>query len=147
MDIATFRTVLPEFANSTTYTDAAITYWLTQGMLLLLASVWGTTLDQGLLYYTAHNLAIGRRNQLIAAAGGVPGEVKGATASKGVDKANVSYDTQGPQFAKAGLYNTTTYGLEFMRLARLVGIQGIRQIGGCGGPGVDTGPFGEGWLG
>lgn len=146
MDITTFRTVLPEFANSTTYPDAAITYWLAQGALLLLASVWGTTLDQGLLYYTAHNLAIGQRNLRAANAGGVPGEVKGATASKGVDKVNVAYDTQNTQFVKAGLFNTTTYGLEFIRLARLVGIQGIRQIGGCAGPGVNTGPFGDGWV-
>lgn len=121
MDIATFRATLPEFSNTTDYTDAQVTFYLTQGVAMLRPERWKDMTDQGLLYYTAHNLVLARQRAKSAASGGVPGLTQGVVASKGVDKVNVSYDTQAATLERGGHWNQTTYGVQFLQLARMVG--------------------------
>ena len=128
MDIATFRSVFPEFSNTTTYTDAAITFWLNTGLANLNACVWKTQQDEGLLYYIAHNLVIAQRRAATAAVGGVPGTTQGPIASKGVDKVNIGYTTEAVTLENGGMYNQTDYGIQFLKLARMVGAQGVQNV-------------------
>ena len=146
MDIATFRAVFPEFSNSTTYSDAQITFFLTQGTNVMNANIWGTLFDQGVGYYIAHNLVLAQRRAKSVASGGTPGVTQGAVSSKGVDKVNVSYDTNSVALEKGGMYNQTDYGIQFLQLSRMAGAQGIIQTNGSGWPGVDTGVFGSGYV-
>lgn len=143
MDIATFRSVYPEFANSTTYPDAQVQYYLTQGAVMLNSRIWLALQDQGLGLYTAHYLALAQQRARAAAAGGVPGGVQGPTSSKSVADVAVSYDTAAVTLENGGQWNLTTYGVEFLQLARMVGAQGMIQTGG-GFPGVNLGVFGNG---
>lgn len=126
MDITTFRSTFPEFANTTTYPDAQVTFWLTTGETMLNASIWGSLQDQGLLYYIAHNLVIQQRRAKTAAAGGAPGVASGNVSSKGVDKVNVGYDTEAIKLKNGGMYNQTDYGIQFLQLARMLGAVGIQ---------------------
>jgi hypothetical protein len=130
MDAATFRVNLPEFTDSTLYPDSQINRWLTLGGLLLLAEAWGDLLDHGLELYTAHHLALWRRNANVAANGGIPGQGGGVVASKSVDTASTSYDTGAATLAGAADWNLTTYGVEFARLARQIGMGAPSQIMG-----------------
>lgn len=126
MTPTTFRANFPEFASATDYPDAQINFWLGLAEKLLRPERWCDLLDQGLQLYVAHHLAIGRKNQLSAAAGGVPGTVQGPQSSKAVDKVSVSYDTGSGTFKDAGFWNTTTYGLQFWNLILLVGAGGVQ---------------------
>ena len=141
MDIATFRSVPPEFANSTTYPDAQVQFYLTQGQTMLNASIWGSSQDQGLLYYMAHNLVLAQRRAKTASAGGAPGVTQGAVSGKGVDKVNVSYDTEAVKLKNGGMYNQTDYGIQFLQLARMFGAVGIQTS--ASGPGYYSGVLGN----
>lgn len=121
MDNPTFRAVYTEFSNATTYSDAAVNYWLAEATNMLSATVWGTSLDMGIGLYTAHFLALGQRNAQAAAMGGVPGQATGAVSSKSVGGVSISYDTGATNEADAGQWNATTYGKKFFRYAQMFG--------------------------
>lgn len=145
MDNPTFRSIYPEFASLTTYPDAQVNYYLAQAVTMLNASVWCSLQDQGVALYTAHNLTLAARRAKTALAGGTPGLAQGILASKAVDKVSMGFDTGSVAIEGAGAYNLTEYGLQFIKLARLVGAQGMIQTGG-GYPGVNTGVFGDGFI-
>lgn len=145
MDVNTFRSILPEFSNTTYYPDVAVQYWLTTALTMLPLNVWTTLLDQGVLYYAAHNLALARGRARSAAGGAAPGTTQGALTSKGVDKVSAGYDANAVTLKDGGLWNQTTYGIQFLQLARMVGAQGITQLSGYA-LGVDTGVFGPGYV-
>jgi hypothetical protein len=126
MDISTFRQDFPEFANTTDYPDAQVTFWLGVGGKLLRAERWFDLLDQGLELFTAHHLAIGAKDQATASAGGIPGAVQGNVSSKSVDKVSVSYDASRVTYDDAGFWNMTTYGLRYWNLLMLVGAGGVQ---------------------
>jgi len=126
MDIITFRQDFPEFASTTDYPDAQVTFWLGVGGKLLRAERWFDLLDQGLELFTAHHLAIGAKDLATATAGGIPGAVQGNVTAKSVDKVSVSYDASRVTYDDAGFWNMTSYGLRYWNLLMLVGAGGVQ---------------------
>lgn len=130
MDASTFRQIFPEFADTSAYSDAQVNFYLTQGRLMLRSDRWGDLLDQGLQYFTAHQLVLARQRAKTALSGATPGETEGAVSSKSVDSVSVSFDTQSVVLNEGGHWNLTTYGVQFLQLARMVGA-GPVQVNGA----------------
>lgn len=124
--VASFRAAFPEFASTTDYPDAQVQFWLDLAAKLLNVDRWYDLLDQGTMLFTAHNLAISRRDQLAGSSGGIPGAIQGAIASKSVDKVSVSYEANSALYEDAGFWNLTSYGLRYWNLVRMVGAGGIQ---------------------
>lgn len=126
MDAQQFRQDFPEFADATAFPGPTVDFYLGLGVKLLNADRWAETLDYGLELFTAHHLAIAARDQQAAAVGGVGGEIKGALASKSVDKVSASYNNGAALNPDAGFWNLTSYGLRFWQLARMIGAGGVQ---------------------
>lgn len=126
MDAAQFRADFPEFSDTTTYPDSAVNLWLILGEKTLAPDRWCDYLDLGLELFIAHNLAVAAGNQLASSVGGAPGQVKGPTTGKSVDKVSVSYGANLVGLNNAGFFNLTTYGIQYLQLARMVGTGGIQ---------------------
>ena len=60
------------------------------------------------------------------AAGGEPGEVTGPATAKWVDKVSVGYDAQSVALTDGGFWNMSSYGIQFLQLARMIGTGGIQ---------------------
>jgi len=116
-----FRAAFPEFANKTTYPDAMVTYYAELANLTLNIERWGDFLTHGTYLFIAHYCALRAKAIADAAAGGIPGQ-SGVIASKSVSDVSVSFDTNASVEAGAGIYNSTTYGRELIKIARMVGI-------------------------
>ena len=121
MDVGTFRTILPAFADPGLYSGSAISYWMGVGMARFNPLVWGNNLNEGLLYFIAHNLAIAT---IAGKAGALNGT--GIVASKSVGPASISYDNNIGMIDGAGAYNLTIYGRLFYQLSQLVGAGGLQ---------------------
>jgi len=80
----------------------------------------------GIELITAHQLVLSARDQLAASVGGIPGEVKGPTTSKSVDKVSVGYDASAVTLDDAGFWAMSAYGLRFLTLARMMGAGGLQ---------------------
>ncbi|TJZ75585.1 DUF4054 domain-containing protein [Chitiniphilus eburneus] len=126
MDAQQFRTDFPEFANTSTYPTATVDFWLSLAEKMLPPDRWCDLWGHGLELFTAHHLALGAANQRAAAVGGIPGQVKGPATSKAVDKVSAGYDSGAVTLTDGGFWNLTTYGIEFLQLARMVGAGGIQ---------------------
>ena len=126
MDAAQFRADFPEFADTTKYPDSAVNLWLSLGEKTLAPDRWCDYLDVGLELFTAHHLAIAAGNQLAEMVGDTGGQVKGPLNSKSVDKVSAGYNTGAVALQDGGFYNLTTYGIQFLQLARMVGTGGIQ---------------------
>jgi hypothetical protein len=126
MDIATFRQQFPEFADDTKYADSVVGFWLDVVNRMLNADRWADLLDIGLALALAHHLVIAVREQGTAIAGKVPGAVMGAQTSKSVDTVSVSYDVGAVTNEGGGFWNMTTYGIQFLGMARMVGMGGVQ---------------------
>ena len=115
LDNATFRQTFPEFADATKYPDAQLTFWLTFSANFVNAAKWGDAYDAGLSLVLAHHLVISGNNQ--ASPGG------GSTLSSGESAGDVSisYDTANMIEEKGGHWNTTSYGRQYLRMARFMG--------------------------
>lgn len=122
MDATTLRTDFPEFADGTKYPTGTVNFWLSVGAKLLNAERWGELLDHGLELFTAHHLVVSARDVTAAAGGkGVPGTASGVVSSKSVGNLSLSYDTGAGIEENAGHWNLSTYGTQFINLARMVG--------------------------
>lgn len=126
MDAATFRQDYPEFGSTSDYPDAQVNLWLSMAAKMLNADRWGDILDLGLCLYTAHHLALGRRDVIAAASGGIPGSIQGVLTSKSVDKVSAAYDASSITNPEAGFWNGTIYGVRLYNLARLMGAGGVQ---------------------
>lgn len=142
---ASFRQQFPEFSDLGNYPDVMLQLWLDQMTKMLDAGRWGDLLDLGLSLATAHQLSIARQRQLSVAFGGAPGAASGPVQSKGVDKVNVSYDTGAVNEEGAGHWNLTSYGQQYIRLARQIGIGPIQVGAPVAGAGVSL--YLGGWAG
>lgn len=118
---ATFRQIFPEFADPIKAPDVKLNLLSQEALLEMDAVQWGTWLDVGCNYLTAHKLAVGLRRLKEARGGGVPGMVQGPLASKAVGEASASFDNSEVVVKGGGILNTTVYGLEFLRLQRMIG--------------------------
>lgn len=126
MDIPAFRTSFPEFADSAIYPSSKISFWAGLAEKLVLLSVWGDCRSQGVSLYVAHELVLEGANARAAAVGGAPGQFTGAASSKSVGSVSVGYDSSGTSEKDAGYWNLTTYGKQFIRLARMFGAGAIQ---------------------
>lgn len=125
-----FRIDFPEFANTTTYPDSLITYWLAVAAQLVNATQWAGLATLGQELATAHFLVLAARDQATAAANGTPGVVSGPQTAKSVGSVSASMDTAAVTVANAGSWNMTSYGIRFLNLCRLIGAGGM-QLPSC----------------
>lgn len=123
VDAAKFRTDFPELSDTAKYPESVITFWLGVGVNLLPADRWDTLIDTGLELFTAHHVVIAARE-----AGGTPGAVTGPHSAEAVDKVSYSTDTQAVTLTDGAFWNMTSYGIQFLQLARMIGSGGI-QVG------------------
>lgn len=127
MNVAQFRTDFPEFADAARYTPTMINFWSGIGEKVISSDRWGELFNQGLELFTAHNIVLAAGNKGAAAAGSIPGQAGGVVQHKQVGSVNVNYDTASAMELDAGHWNQTTYGRQYIRLARLIG-QGCVQL-------------------
>ena len=127
MDVAKFRTDFPEFADASRYTPTMLTFWSGMGEKLISSDRFGDLYTQAVELFTAHNAVLAAGNKSATASGALPGQAGGVVASKAVGSVNVSYDTTAAMETNAGHWNQTTYGRQYIRLARLIG-QGCYQL-------------------
>ena len=144
LDLETFRTAFPAFADTTTFPDAGVQLWLDMGCSMV-NSCWGPMAGTGQGWWAAHELAKGATAAAQAASGNFSG-IAGVVASKSVGPVSVSYDTKlGSEPEAAGNYNGTVYGRQYFHMAQLYGT-GPLQIGAASCPPWGSSPSGA-WTG
>lgn len=118
------RMNFPEFADTATYTDTQIQFWLTLSASFLSPCVWvdENILDFATQLFAMHYLALFQKNLQAAAVGGIPGGASGVVSSKTVDKVSVAYNTTIATLEGGGQWNLTTYGVQLLQLARMFGM-------------------------
>lgn len=105
--------VFPEFQDTATYPDAAVTFWLDQAGFALTQAVFGQQLDLATMLWVAHNLVLSR----MGTTGGGVGALAPAT-SKSVGGASKSMDPSLILSEGAGIWNGSLYGVRFYNLIR-----------------------------
>lgn len=120
-DVGAFRTQFPEFADTAKYPASMITFWANFASTMVNQNVWTTQYTMGVSLYTAHELVLATQNQSAAKVGGTPGQSGGIPSQKTVGSVTVQYDAQTSKEPNAGYWNQTTYGIQFIRLARIFG--------------------------
>jgi hypothetical protein len=125
MDIQSFRTDFPEFADTALYPDPMIRLWGEFAERQVNEHRWGDQHKRGVQLYTAHEITIEARDLKAGNIGGTPGQT-GLVNSKTVGSVTVAYDTQSTIEKDAGWWNLTTYGRQFIRLARIFGVGAIQ---------------------
>lgn len=128
MDIVQFRIDFPEFADTARYPTTLITFWATVAEAQVNECAWLLMKPFGVNLYVAHEITIAAQNSATATNGGFPGGTTGPVNSKAVGQVNVGYDTQQTAEKDAGWWNLTSYGKQYIRLARMFGAGGI-QLG------------------
>ena len=127
MEAATFRSHFPEFASETLYPPTVVTFWSGIAEKLVIEERWDDLYDHGVELATAHYLSLAAGDQRQAAAGGIPGNsTQGAITSQAVGGVSVSFDSSSALETDAGHWNATTYGRQFIRLARMIGMGGYQ---------------------
>lgn len=119
---SSFRASFTAFADATKYPDGMVNFWIAQSLLMMDAARWGNLIDYGTSLFVAHNLVLQGDDVRTAAFGGNPGIASGAVSSKSVDKVSISYDTSAASEDGAGAWNLTTYGQQYIRQARMMGM-------------------------
>lgn len=121
MDIGQFRIDFPEFCEAARYPKSTITWWSNLGEKLISEERFGDCWLNAVELFTAHNISLAAQNVKDSAAGKVPGSRGGAVNSKAVGPSSVSYDNASSMEDGAGHWNQTTYGRQYIQLARLMG--------------------------
>lgn len=123
MNITQFRKDFSEFSDVARYPSAMVLSWSTLAEQITSADVYGTSYAWAVELCTAHFIAISAQNALIGSNGGMPGTAGGIVSSKSVGDVSVSYDTSIGMLSgeHAGQWNATTYGRQYLTLARLFG--------------------------
>lgn len=128
-----FRQIFREFAEPDIAPDDAINFYIGLAQGFLDSQRWGSTLDYGIGLFVAHHIALSQRAIATAAAGGIPGEVKGPSTAKTIDKVSQSYDSKAVTWENEPFWNATFYGVRLIGLARDFGAGGV-QLGVVGSP-------------
>lgn len=126
LDESSFRESMPMFADVSLYPSAQFNFYLNMGKKLLPESCWDDLLDEGLTFYVAHYLTLYERSMLANDVGGDVGKVVGNETSKSVDSVSKSMDVSSVSLTDAGHWNQTTFGIQFLQLARMIGAGGIQ---------------------
>ena len=126
MDITAFRQNFPAFADTNRYPAAEITYFAGLAGKLLPEERWDDLLGYGTDLFVAHHLSLSDAEAKQTGAGATPGKVTGIQTAKAVDKVSASYDVANISLTDGGYWNTTSYGIRFLQLARMVGAGGVQ---------------------
>lgn len=126
-DVGLFRTQFPEFADTVKYPTPMITLWSTLAQQQVRQCIWKCSWTLGVSLYVAHEITIAALNVKAAKVGGTPGTSGGIANTKTVGQATVGYDATTTTEQNAGGWNRTTYGQQFIRLARIFGA-GVIQL-------------------
>lgn len=118
---AQFRQDYSEFANTASYPDSMVTYWLNLAYVLLNPTRFCDTLDVAAELFTAHNCVLEFQAARSSARGASPGLNRGAVSGESVGPASQSYDTGGSSEEGYGNLNLTTYGTRLAALIRMYG--------------------------
>jgi hypothetical protein len=116
-----FRTAFPEFMNTETYPDALILGWSTVAIALVNCRLWRSQTTLGINLYIAHEITLEAQSIAAACIGGTPGGQTGVLNTKTVGSVTAGYDTQQAAEKDSGWWNLTSYGKQFIRLARIFG--------------------------
>jgi hypothetical protein len=120
----TFWQAFPAFAS---VPQSQVAFWIGYADKLLYdVCRWSDMREYGISLVVAHQLTLAARDNSVAAAGGLPGSVQGAVSSKSVGGVSVSYDTSSAVLSDGGYWNLTSFGIQFLQLARLVGSGGFQ---------------------
>lgn len=125
-DPVQFRVDFPEFADATKHPTSMINFWMGLGDTLLNVNRWGDRRPYGLALFVAHNLVLAAQNLAAGVAGANPGQGIGLVSSESAGPISHSFDTNSGSVEGGANYNTTTYGVMFLQLARLVGTGGLQ---------------------
>jgi hypothetical protein len=126
VDIPAFRTAFPEFADTTAYPTATISFYVTIAELQVQQCTWKRMWTQGVNLYVAHEITLASENYKAAKSGGSPGKSGGIANTKTVGSVTVGYDAATTTEKDAGYWNLTNYGKQFIRLARIFGAGAIQ---------------------
>ena len=124
-----FRHMFPEFADSSVYLNEGVQHWLDVANCSINPCRWAQYHDKAVGLFVAHELSLSRMAQLQAQRGGAPGFGIGMVASKAVNGVSVSYNTGVAVLDGGGDLNLTIYGLQLLRLARMVGAGPVQVVG------------------
>lgn len=120
MVIADFLAIFPEFSNVNMYPVARVNFWFGYAINFVNPTRWGSVYNQGVSLYTAHLLVIDSRNQL------QQGAVSGIDTGQSADGISYTVDSSSVVIAGAGLFNSTTYGIQYYQLALMMGSGGLQ---------------------
>lgn len=123
MTPAQFLAIFPEFSAVST---TIITFWLSVAANLINVSRWGALASQGQALLTAHYLVLATAESNAATAGAALGQTQGVITAKAVDGVSVSMDAASVTITGAGMYNATTYGIQWLQLSRMMGAGGMQ---------------------
>lgn len=112
-----------------------INFWSAVACQQVNQNLWQNMYTTGVQLYVAHEITIAAQNAKSASNGGVPGSSGGIATEKTVGSVTVGYDPTTTTEKDAGYWNQTTYGKQFIRLARLFGAGAIQLVGRGYGPG------------
>jgi hypothetical protein len=118
---ATFREAFPEFSDIVKYPDAMLNFWSSVAITQVNCDRWRSQTLLGVYLYTAHECVLAAQNQKAGNIGGAPGQQAGPATSKTVGSVTAQYDAATTTEKDAGYWNLTTYGKQFIRLARIFG--------------------------
>lgn len=124
---AALRTQFPEITVSR-FPDAMVQVWLDVADKLVNGARWGDVADFGRHLFAAHHLVLAYGDQAAAARQKLPGQFSGILTSKSADGISASYDASSVTEENGGHWNLTKYGLQYLRLSRMMGIGPI-QVG------------------
>lgn len=122
LTVSQFRSDFPEFSDATAYPDAMISSRLALAPGYVDETRWDASAVLGAELVAAHFLVLAKRAQN----GAGSGAVTGVLTSKSVGGVSASYDIQSLQEVGAGMWNATSYGIQYRTLARLFGAGGIQ---------------------
>jgi hypothetical protein len=103
-----------------------ITLWATLAEQQVLQCIWKSSWVLGVNLYVAHEITLAAQNTKAAQVGGTPGSQGGIANNKTVGSVTVGYDANSTTEKDAGFWNLTTYGKQFIRLARIFGAGAIQ---------------------
>jgi hypothetical protein len=125
--VSDFRASFPAYADPTVYPDTQVQFYIDFAYLMLRPERWGTVIDQGASLFVAHFLSTDALAKA-AGIGGVPGTGVGVVDAGTIDKVTFGKNVDAVMEPDAGHWGMTIYGLQFLRLARMMGAGPI-QVG------------------
>jgi len=109
------------FTEFSAIPDARIQLFLDDSALIV-SNNWGSLRDLGILYLTAHYVAVA--NITDTGSTSSPKNI----ASKSVEGVSVTYGTTEATESKYSYYDSTSYGKRYLSLMRQVGIGGVSLV-------------------